>query len=250
MTLMAIACLLALGVATTSCRKAEGIEDQAAVTAVARGAMRGHVYVSGAVPPNDTIRMNADPMCRKATGGAHVTDDAVVAASDGSLANVFVELVGTFPDTPVPTDPVSIDQSACLYRPRVVGVRAGQALQVRNSDDGLHNVHGISTDRDGFNVSQPMRGMVNTFHPRDPGILRLKCDVHTWMVAFVGVVNHPYFAVTSADGAFAIHDIPEGTYEVRAWHEQLGTIASQVRIDSSHEANLELSYSGNAAPTP
>jgi plastocyanin len=248
MKLLPVACLLALGVAATSCRKAEGIEDQAIVTPVARGAMRGHVHVTGAVAPNDTIRMNADPMCRKATGGTHVTDDAVVAASDGSLANVFVELVGTFPDTPVPTDPVSIDQSACLYRPRVVGLRAGQALQVRNSDDGLHNVHGIATDRDGFNVSQPMRGMVNTFRPRDAGILRLKCDVHTWMVAFVGVVNHPYFAVTSADGAFAIHDIPEGTYEVRAWHEQLGTISSHVRIDSTKEASLEMNYSGKPAP--
>ena len=247
MKLISIAFLLALGIAATSCRKTEDIEDLAAVKPVARGTMRGDVHVTGAIPPNDTIRMNADPMCRRATGGAHVTDEAVVAASDGSLANVFVELVGTFPDTPVPTEPVFIDQSACLYRPRVVGLRAGQALQVRNSDDGLHNVHGISTDRDGFNVSQPMSGMVNTFRPRDAGILRLKCDVHTWMVAFVGVVNHPYFAVTGADGAFTIHDIPEGTYEVRAWHELLGTVSSQVRIDSTKDANLEINFSATDA---
>jgi hypothetical protein len=92
--------------------------------------------------------------------------------------------------------------------------------------------------------------MVNTFRPRDPGILRLKCDVHTWMVAFVAVVSHPYFAVTGADGVFAIRDIPEGTYDVHAWHEQFGTIASRVHIDSSRAANLDLIYTGQPAPTP
>jgi plastocyanin len=250
MKLLSIGCLLAFGVAATSCRTAQDPDNDAASTPVARGAVRGHVRVTGAVPSNDVIRMNADPMCRKATGGEHVTDEAVIAASAGSLANTFVELVGTFPDTPVPTEPVSIDQRGCMYSPRVVGLRVGQALQVRNSDDGLHNVHGVSTDRFGFNVSQPVSGMVSTFRPRDPGVLRLKCDVHTWMVAFVGVVNHAHFAVTGADGAFVLRDVPEGTYEVRAWHEQLGTIASQVRVDSTREANVEMTYSGKAAVTP
>ena len=212
---------------------------------MARGVVHAHVRVTGAVPSNEVIRMNADPMCSKATGGSRATDDAILAAADGSLADVFVELVGNFPDTPVPPEPVSIEQRGCVYRPRVVGLRAGQALQVRNSDDGLHNVHGVSTDRDGFNVSQPMSGMVNTFRLHDVGILRLKCDVHTWMVAFVGVVNHPYFAVTGVDGAVALRDVPEGTYEVRAWHERFGTVLSQVRVDSAREANVEMTFSGH-----
>ena len=181
---------------------------------------------------------------------SYVVDDAVIAATDGSLANAFVELVGTFPDTRVPAEPVVIDQRGCLYSPRVVGLRAGQVLQVRNSDDGLHNVHGVSTARDTFNVSQPVSGMVNTFRPRDPGILRLKCDVHTWMVAFVGVVNHPYFAVTTADGTFTLRGVPEGTYELRAWHERLGTTVSQIRVDADRETNVDLTYSGAAISAP
>jgi plastocyanin len=242
--------IVALGAIVTSCREPAHVDSEVATAPAAGGTVSGHVRVTGAVPPNDVIRMNADPMCRKATGGQHVTDEAVIAAPDGSLANVFVEVVGTFPETPVPTEPVLIDQRACMYSPRVVGVRAGQVLQVRNSDDGLHNVHGVSTDRDSFNVSQPISGMVTTFHPRDAGILRLKCDVHTWMVAFVGVVDHPYFAVTHADGAFTLRDVPEGMYELRAWHEQLGTISTHVRVDASHEANVEMSYSGKAPSTP
>jgi len=243
---VSIACALALAVFASSCTKPPDLESDANATPVARGTLRGHVRLMGDAPTPEVIRMNADPMCMKASGGAHVTDETVIVAEDGSLANVFVELVGTFPDTPVPADPVFIDQRGCLYSPRVVGLRAGQALQVRNSDDGLHNVHGVSTDRDGFNVSQPASGMVNTFRPRDSGILRLKCDVHTWMVAFVGVVNHPYFAVTSRDGTFAMHDVPEGTYDVRAWQEHLGTIVSQVHVDPAREANVEMTYSGQA----
>lgn len=237
-------CLVAIGlVAVSSCRKAPSLDDDAAVPPVARGSVRGHVRFDGPVPENDPIRMSADPMCSKANGGRRVTDDGVTVAADGALANAFVELVGSFPDTPVPASLVSIDQSACVYRPRVVGLRAGQALEVRNNDDGLHNVHGSSTDRDSFNVSQPVSGMTNTFHPRDPGILRLKCDVHTWMVAFVGVVTHPYFAVTGADGAFALHDVPEGSYSVRTWHERFGTIAMPVRVEAGHDASVDIRYS-------
>jgi plastocyanin len=186
--------------------------------------------------------MNADPMCNKANGGQLVPDEGVIAADDGSLANVFVELVGNIPDTPVPAEPVTIDQRGCVYRPRVIGIRLGQALQIRNSDDGLHNVHGVSSDRDDFNVSQPISGMTNTFHPHDPGILRLKCDVHTWMVGFVGVVNHPFFAVTGADGAFTLHDVPEGTYSVRTWHELFGAITTPVHVEGGHDADVDILY--------
>ena len=250
MKLLSIASTLVIALVATSCGKNVDLESDAAAAPVARGLVHGHVRVTGEVPPNEVIRMNADPMCVRAVEGAHVTDDAILAAADGSLANVFVELVGTFPDTPVPAEPVFVDQRGCTYSPRVVAVRAGQILQVRNSDDGLHNVHGVSTEKDGFNVSQPMRGMVNTFHPHDPGILRLKCDVHTWMVAFVGVVNHPYFAVTSADGSFALRDVPEGTYELRAWHERLGTTVSQVRVDAARESTVEMTYSATPASVP
>ena len=133
-------CIVALGIAgSAGCRKSpEGSE----IPSAAHGALLGHVRLNGTPPKNDTIRMNADPMCAKANGGQPVRDEAVIAAADASLANAFVELVGTFPDMPVPTEPVTIDQRACTYRPRVVGLRVGQTLKVRNSDDGLHKQDG------------------------------------------------------------------------------------------------------------
>jgi plastocyanin len=247
--LKTVVCIVAVGVfAASSCKRTTNPENGSAIRPAARGSARGHVHVIGPVPENEPIRMSADPMCSKANAGQRVVDEGVVSASDGGLANVFVELVGNFPDTPIPSEPVSIDQRGCVYRPRVIGLRAGQALQVRNSDDGLHNVHGVSTDRDGFNVSQPVSGMINTFHPRDPGILRLKCDVHTWMVAFVGVVDHPYFTVTGADGAFAFRDVPAGTYNVRTWHERFGTITMPVRVEGGRGADGEVDIVYRATP--
>ena len=229
-------------VAISSCRKAADREDAVAVPPAAWGSVRGHVRINGPVPENAAIRVSADPMCSQANGGQRVLGEGVLAATDGSLANVFVELVGNFPDTPVPAEPVSIDQRGCVYRPRVVGLRVGQSLQVRNSDDGLHNVHGVSPGRDGFNVGQPLSGMINTFHPRDPGILRLTCDVHTWMIAFVGVVSHPFFAVTGPDGAFVLRNVPEGTYSVRTWHEAFGTITTPVRVEGGRDEELAIEY--------
>jgi plastocyanin len=213
---------------------------------VPRASLRGHVHLTGPAPENDALRMAADPMCRRATEGKRILDDAVMVASDGALANVLIQLVGEFPETPVPNEPASIDQRACVYRPRVMAMRVGQALQIRNSDDGLHNVHGVSTERDSFNVGQPLPNMVNTVHPRDAGMLRLKCDVHPWMVAFVGVVNHPYFAVTDGSGAFLLRDVPTGTYVLRAWHERFGTVRSDVRIEPDQEATVDLTYAAEA----
>jgi plastocyanin len=235
-------CLAAGAMAGTGCRKAPDRPAPVPLAVVARSSVRGHVRVSGPVPANAAIRMNADPMCARANAGQRVQDEAVMAAADGSLANAFVELVGTFPETPVAADPVTIDQRACVYRPHVIGLRVGQTLRVRNQDEGLHNVHGVSTTRDSFNVGQPVAGMVNDFHPRDPGMLQLKCDVHTWMVAFVAVVNHPYFAITGADGSFALSDVPEGTYTLKTWHERLGTKTAEVRVEGGKDAVADIDF--------
>src|SRR5262245_36933336 len=111
----------------------------AAAQAGNRGTIKGHVRLNGKLPGNPVIRMGMDPMCSKINAGKRVVQEAVLASADGSLANVFVKLEGSFPQTPVPTEPVKIDQQGCVYLPRVVGARGGQTLQVHNSDELMHN---------------------------------------------------------------------------------------------------------------
>jgi plastocyanin len=213
------------------------------------GTVKGHIRLAGKAPGNVVIRMGVDPMCAKINAGKRVIQDSVVAASDGSLANVFVSLQGTFPPTAVPSAPVVIDQRGCVYSPRVVGVRVGQILEVRNSDDLLHNVHGLSRLSNGFNVGQPKAGMIQQFRPKDEEImLAIKCDIHRWMTSFVGVVNHPYFAVTDSAGNFEIRNVPAGARSLQIWHEQYGVQTRPVQVRSGASAVADFEYAGTEKP--
>ena len=208
-----------------------------------RGAIRGHIRISGKIPGNPVIRMGMDPMCAKLNAGRRPVQEIVAATSDGSLANVFVSLQGSFPSAPPPADPVVIDQRACIYVPRVIGARVGQTLQVRNSDELLHNVHGFSSHGPGFNVSQPKAGIVTSFRlEREEIMLRVTCDVHRWMTAFVGVLSHPYFAMSGADGNFTISNVPPGTYTIQAWHERFGTATEKVRVTAGGTTSIDFAY--------
>ena len=213
------------------------------------GAIQGHVQLKGKLPGNPVIRMGMDPMCSKLNAGKRTVQESVAARLDGSLANVFVRVQGSFPAAPAPAGSVLIDQRACIYLPRVVGVRAGQLLQIRNSDSLFHNLHGVSTRGNGFNVSQPIAGMVQDFRLKDEEVmLRVICDVHRWMTAFVGVVNHPYFAVSDATGSFVISNVPAGTHTLQIWHERFGILSQTVRVTAGATAAIDFAYTGSEKP--
>jgi len=217
--------------------------EAAAPQSAKRGAIKGHVRLNGKAPGNPVIRMGMDPMCVQANAGKRQVQDVVAAGADGGLANVFVRLQGSFPPSPVPAEPVTIDQRGCIYTPRVVGARVGQTLLVKNSDAGLHNVHSVSMRANGFNASQPKGGMVQQFKLNEEEImLRVMCDVHRWMTSFVGVVSHPYFATSGQDGAFVIENVPPGTYTIRAWHELYGDTSQTVRVLEGGTSNVEFAY--------
>jgi len=213
------------------------------------GTIRGRVRLNGKLPGNSVIRMGVDPMCSRLNAGKQVVQETVAAAKDGSLANVFVKLQGTFPSAPAPAQPVVIDQRACIYIPRVVGARVGQTLQVRNSDAFLHNVHAYSGKSNGFNVAQSKADVVHQFRLKDEEImLRLKCDIHNWMTAYIGVVSHPYFAVSKTDGAFIIENAPAGTHTIEAWHERYGILTETVPVRPGATATVEFTYSADEGP--
>jgi len=233
-----------IAVLITANRQGDTTADQAG-----RGTITGHVRLLGKLPGNPIIRMGKDPMCARMNAGKRVIQETVVAAADGSLANAFIELQGPFAQAPGPTGSVTIEQRGCVYSPRVVGVRVGQPLQVKNSDELMHNAHSLSTRCNGFHVSGPKAGMVQQFRLEDEEtMLRVKCDVHSWMIAFVGVVSHPYFAVSSTAGTFEIAGVPAGTHTIQAWHERYGMLTQRVRVQASTTNTVDFAYTGTEPP--
>jgi plastocyanin len=226
-----------------------GPDRVASAQAAGRGTIKGHVGLSGPEPGNPVIRMGKDPMCAAINRGKQVVQEIVAASLDGSLANVFVRLQGTLPPTPVPSEPATIDQRSCVYVPRVMGVRVGQTLQVRNDDEILHNVHSLSVKGNTFNVSEPKAGMVQQFKMKDEEVmLRIKCDIHSWMTTYVGVVSNPYFAVSNKGGTFEIGNVPPGTYTIIAWQERYGPLTKTVTVRAGAVATVDFSYTGKEKP--
>ncbi len=213
------------------------------------GTIKGHVGLTGKLPGNSIIRMGVDPMCAKVNAGKRVIQETVAAAIDGSLANVFVRLQGNFPQIPVAAEPVTVDQKGCMYAPRVLGVRVGQTLQIRNSDSFLHNTEGLSGKNNSFNFGQPVAGQVSPIKLKNEEVmLHLKCDIHKWMNAWVGVVTNPYFAVTNTMGSFQIDKVPPGTYTIQVWQEKYGFLTKMVTVKAGSVATVDFTYTGNEKP--
>ena len=193
----------------------------------------GKIKFTGARPTNPRIDMSEEVACKNKYP-APPTAETVVVNPNGTLANVFVYVKAGLPGGatyPTPATPVILDQSGCRYHPHVLGIMVGQNLEILNSDPVLHNIKAKATKNRPFNVSQPSAGMKTMRTFAQPEVMvSLECNVHGWMNAFLGVLPHPFYAVTGADGGFSIKGLPPGTYTIEAWHEKYGTQTATVTV--------------------
>lgn len=209
------------------------------------GGIRGVVTYEG--PDTDRPLVMGDPAC--AALHTRPLDSDEIAVRDGRLANVFVYVKSGLEGKsfPVPTEKKVIDQKGCLYVPRVLGVQVGQTVELTNSDDVFHNIHALPAANAEFNDPQPQGAppLVKTFGKPEV-MVQIKCDIHPWMTAWVGVLPHPYSAVTGEDGGFSIEQLPPGKYTLEAWHETLGTQAREVTVGP--DQTVDVSFDFKARP--
>ncbi len=187
----------------------------------------GEVRVLGATAPIRKLDRSDEPACENGT--AYVE---TVVVSDGRLANVHVGIAsGTMGTFKPPRKPVIVHQVDCLYVPRIQGLMAGQKVLVINGDPTMHNVHARQLGNSVINKSQPVSAKPLELDSGPAGsVLKLGCDVHRWMRAFLPVTDHPFFDVTGRDGTFKITGVPRGkTVLLRAWHEKFGEQEKQVK---------------------
>ena len=225
------------GEATTSAAPAAPAFDPATA-----GNISGMVMLDGDMPAPEELMMNSDPVCaREATD----TMSETFVGSNGHLGNVFVYVkTGLEGQTfPAATGSVTLNQVGCHYVPHVLGVRVGQTLEIVNSDTTLHNIHARPAVNAEFNMGQPIQNMrfEQTFDSPEV-MVPFRCDVHGWMNAYLGVLDHPYFTVTGEDGMFDISTLPPGDYVLEAWHEELGTQTQNVTVATGQTAEVSFTF--------
>jgi len=195
------------------------------------GTIAGEVRFEGTVPPMGTLQLGSFAECATQHPAPVPAGDALVA--NGKVENAFVWLKDGLGDRvfAVPTSPVVVDQVGCLYRPRVVGAQVGQTIRFVNGDPFLHNVHGTPSKSSAWNVSLARKGAEREIRIDHPEIMvSVRCDLHPWMQGWIGVVDHPFFAVTGPDGAFRLEGVPPGDYTVGVWHERFGRGETRVSL--------------------
>jgi hypothetical protein len=222
------------------------------VDAATAGDLKGAITLEGTAPKNEPIKMNADPVCLKENKTPQFQETYSVGSDGKSLSNVFVYVkdgLGNYVFDP-PTDTVTIDQRECRYHPHVFGLRVGQKLIVLNSDPTLHNIHALPKVNSEYNVAEPIQGMKqeHVFTTKEV-MVPFKCEVHGWMNAYAGVLDHPYYGVSDKDGKFEIKSLPPGTYTIEAWHEKLGTMTQSVTLGPKDTKDVNFTFKAGATTT-
>jgi len=206
------------------------------------GGIRGTVTYTG--PDTDRpISMQGDPAC--AGLYPEPIDSEEIVLEDGKLANVFVYVKSGLEGKsfPAPAEKRHLDQRGCLFVPHVLGVQVGQTVELANSDTTLHTVHTLPAANAESNDPQPQgTPPIDRRFDKPEVMVPLRCDIHPWMAAYVGVVPHPYYAVSGEDGAFSIANLPPGKYTLEAWHEKLGTQTQQVTVAPGMEATVDFDF--------
>lgn len=232
---VSLAAAIAVGLALTT----------PAIAGAQDGTITGKVTLEGTPPAQAKIKMEADPVCLEAHKGAPVTAEEVVAGSGGTLQNVFVYVKEGLGDKkfPPPTEPVTMDQKGCQYHPHVFGVQVGQPLKILNNDPTLHNVHGMPKNNPQFNFAMPkfIKQKDNTF-AKPEVMVSIKCDVHPWMSGYAGVLEHPFFSVSGADGSYTIKGLPPGDYTIEAWHEKLGIQTTKITVGAKESKTADFKF--------
>ncbi len=205
------------------------------------GSIRGSITYQGTAPAPKEVKATKDKqVCGKHT---HTSETLVVDGNGGiRYAVVSIDPVqgGKSFDTATP----QLDQRGCWFYPHVQIVPAGADLEILNSDGILHNIHTYPEKNKPINMAQPKFRKVLKTSFAEPDIVRINCDVHNWMTAWIVVAKHPYYVVTSEDGSYELDGVPPGTYTLSAWHETLGTQTQSVTVEKDGTAEANLTFGG------
>jgi hypothetical protein len=199
------------------------------VTVTNGGTIDGVVTLSGTAPGVAPIKVSKNQdYC-----GQTIPDPAYTVDSSGGLANVIVYLKDITKGKPGPSEPLKLVNEHCMFSPRVQGAMVGEQITISSDDPILHNTHpqNAETNATIYNIALPFKGFsVTKPLPANPELIKIKCDAHEWMHAWIMELDHPYYATTGSDGHFTIKDVPPGSYTLAVWHEAAGEKSEPVVV--------------------
>ncbi len=231
--------ILTLAVAAALCIPASA-HAYKAIKVTNGGTIAGQVRFLGKVPPPRTVKVTQDPKVCGTT--RKISHDVVVGKAKG-LKNAVVFIQKIKQGKVAKAGKAKLANVQCRYEPHVQAFVVGTELAVSNADPVLHNTHIKLRKSDVFNYGLPRKGQIITSTIRRKGLMKVGCDAgHTWMLAWIAVFDHPYFAVTGADGKFAMTDVPPGTYKLAYWHEKLGRKMATVKVTAKAEAKASVDF--------
>ncbi len=240
----ALVALLAVGCGGGDGGGAAAIENP--VDAATAGSIAGSVVFEGDAPSMDAIDMSAEQVCADKHSSTPMADE--VSVSGGMLANVFVYVKEGLESLTFPAPgPALLDQDGCTYLPHVLGVMTDQDITIRNSDGVLHNINASPTEQRGFNTSQPITMESTRSFGTAEIMIPVRCDVHGWMTAYIGVLPHPYHSVSGSDGSFDLSTLPPGDYVIEAWHERYGAQTQNVTVATGETDEVTFTFSASMA---
>ena len=214
-----------------------------AIDPATTGTIAGRVTFSGTPPAETELRVAGDAACLAEHQGPVFAGD--VRVRDGKVENAFVYVKDGLGGRvfELPKEPVTIDQRGCIYHPHVAGAQTGQEIEFLNSDPTLHNVHTLPKNSSPSNFGMSRKGTSRSIRIAKPEVtVPVKCDVHPWMRAYIGVLDHPYFDLTGEDGAFELKNVPAGDYTLGAWHERFGTREAKLKVEAGKTSEIAFAY--------
>ncbi len=217
-----------------------------AVDVAAGATVSGKVMFTGGKPSVPKIQMDAEPVC--AHLHATVPSQEVTINDNGTLRYVMVYVKdGLNGKSYKPIDPVEkLNQYGCLYDPHVLGVVAGQELDISNTDETTHNIHPLPKVNREWNESQSKGDLKKkSFTQVEMPPIPVKCNIHPWMKSYIAVFNHPFFSVSAQDGTFTIKGLPAGNYTIAAWHEKYGEVTQKITVKAKESSTLDFTFSGS-----
>ena len=211
---------------------------------LATATLSGVVKFMGPHPRRRPLDMSGKLECAR-LHSEPVLDDSIIVNANHTLRNTFVWVRRGLEQWQfeTPDTPVVLNQRGCRFEPHVAAVQAGQPIQIINQDSCVHNVHAVPRRNTGFNITQASQGASNTFRfERAEVLVPIKCDIHGWMATYIGVVPHPFFAISDQSGAFRLPALPPGEYTIEATHEVLGSQRRRLTIADKATVSLEFTF--------